>query len=781
MGKRKWIKCLTVLLAVFLYAGCTLPPVESEGGGAVQYGTVEESEYTANSIALRIGYDTELTTMQPLYMDTAIDRDIAGLTQETLFATDRSGMIVKQGIEGESVSYNGVAYTYQGLADVEIEQDQKNDMTIYHITLREDAKFADGETVDADDLIFTLYLLSDTSYDGPYTLYQAPIMGMTNYRLDAPADVTVEEEEIDQALEEMRGELADMITREIIKPVLEEEFAWCQSLYESSDYDMLTSQYDTPEALFLHFYGLSESYEEMEEGVDAAELAAGEYGGDYRRLGQICGKDTGLYEETARKIAAEYVIAEKIASGQNGKAPNISGIHRVNAHKVDIYTNGYDESCIYQLNVPVLPLHYYGEESLYDYSENQFGFTKGDLSGILAQNKLPMGAGAYRLISEQQGSLYLSANQEYYKGEPSISSLLFLPVKEEDKIPLISKGEIDVVQMGDSQENLELIQAQNSNGAITGDVIYTSLSNALGYGYIGMNSETVNIGGKADSKASIALRTGLAVIFAYYREEAVNAYFGGTTSVLNYPMSEDFIVSPKPSDQGYQTAYAKDVSGYSIYEEDMEEEDRKQAMEEAVLEYFKEAGYTVKGNRITKAPEGGSMSFTVVVAGESPGGTAFYELLTAAEAHLEQLGIELDIQDTGTQELLEKELAGDEYQIWCDVREEKIYPDLYSVYGSMDTLGEKKAEENRYHLSNRKLDELLIALKKESKLENARKMYYECLELILEQAVEVPVYQCRNYVLFSGQTVDTDTIADDMTGFYQWIEEIELLQLNGKE
>ncbi len=778
MGK-KWIAgCLAGILAVMCLWGCASSPDSRQtGDGAVQYNAAGENDYieTVSTTALRIGYDTAFVNQQPLYADTAVEQEIEALTQETLFAVDRSGAVVQKGITGEIIAYNGVDYAYRGLADVETELDEESNLTIYHITLRRDAKFADGEKVDADDLIFTLYLLSDTSYEGSYTFYQAPIVGMTNYRLDAPADVAVGEEEVAQALEDMNEELAARITREIILPVLKEEYAWCQSLYESPDYDMLTSQYDTAEELFYYFYGLSDSGETLDLSEDLPEQTAKEYGGDYRTLGRIYGNDGQLYEESARRIAEEYLIAEKIASGQSGKAPNISGIHRVNDYQVDIYTNGYDETSIYRFNVPVLPLHYYGDLSLYDYSRNQFGFTKGDLSGILSQNRLPMGAGAYQMTSIREDRLQLTANQEYYKGKPQIETIEYLWVEEEEKAALIAEGAIDVVQVQDSQENLNQVLEVNSNGAITGDMIYTSLSDMLGYGYIGINSQTVNVAGRGDSNASKALRTALGTMLAYYREEAVNQYFGGTVSVLDYPISEAFSQAPKSSDEEYQQAYSRDIYGQALYTEAMDEETCKEAMEKGVLDYLKEAGYSIRGGKAVKAPEGGSDSFEVLIAADDLTGAPFYSLLLSARAHLKNLGINLEIRNVKTESALSEALKSGAYQIWCGVRKERTYPDLYAAYGSGGNSGET---ENLYHTGNTALDKKLIELKGAWEPETVRKMYYECLELILEQAVEIPVYQCRSCVLFSGQCVNVDTIPEDVTGFYSWIQEIERLELN---
>ena len=40
-------------------------------------------------------------------------------------------------------------------------------------------------------------------------------------------------------------------------------------------------------------------------------------------------------------------------------------------------------------------MHYYGDESLYDYENNSFGFPKGDLSGVKEKTGKPLGAGPY--------------------------------------------------------------------------------------------------------------------------------------------------------------------------------------------------------------------------------------------------------------------------------------------------------------------------------------------------------------------------------------------------
>ena len=52
----------------------------------------------------------------------------------------------------------------------------------YDIKLREDLKFSDGEPVTIDDVIFSMYVFLDPTYDGSVTMYSTPIVGLEEYR-----------------------------------------------------------------------------------------------------------------------------------------------------------------------------------------------------------------------------------------------------------------------------------------------------------------------------------------------------------------------------------------------------------------------------------------------------------------------------------------------------------------------------------------------------------------------------------------------------------------------
>ena len=117
----------------------------------------------------------------PFFATTAYDMEVVDLTQALALAADRGGAIIYNGIEGETIDYNGTDYTYYGMGDVTVTQN--DDGTVdYTIKIRDDQKFSDGEPVTIDDYIFSFYVYADPTYDGSTTLYALPIEGMEEYR-----------------------------------------------------------------------------------------------------------------------------------------------------------------------------------------------------------------------------------------------------------------------------------------------------------------------------------------------------------------------------------------------------------------------------------------------------------------------------------------------------------------------------------------------------------------------------------------------------------------------
>ena len=294
---------------------------------------------------------------------------------------------------------------------------------------------------------------------------------------------------------------------------------------------------------------------------------------------------------------------------------NIAGIKKLNDFEIEVTLDGFDATAVYKLGLTVTPLHYYGDKDQYDYEDNKFGFPFKDLSSIEAKSKSPMGAGPFKFIEYTNKVVYFEANEHYYRGEPKIKNLQFKETANADQIPGIDNGTIDITNPTFSTENVEAIKAYNTdNGELSGSIITTSTVDNLGYGYVGMNADTVLVD-EPDSDASKNLRRALATVFAVYRDLTVNSYYGDRASVINYPISNTSWAAPQETDEGYEIAFSVDVDGNPIFTSEMSTDERYEAAKEAAIGFFKAAGYTFDdaSGKFTAAPGQASLEYTFII------------------------------------------------------------------------------------------------------------------------------------------------------------------------
>lgn len=775
--KKRVLVLLTVILGMF--SACNNHSNNQVENSTETTETIVEQtqspEFNEFAPVLRIGYNGAIDSLNPFFADTYDSTMITGLTQVNLLTTGRNGDIIYQAIDGETVTYKGTQYYYEGVADIDVDYDENKNQTTYTIVLRSDLQFSDGNTVNADDLIFTLYVLSDPTYDGPYMVYSMPIVGMKSYRSNAPANVIVTDEEIEAVLKNLPIEVQKTIREDIIRVQLTEELKWCSIIFEDDEYSLLTEQYESYLDLFVSFYALDEVA--IEEETQVLESVIFQYDIDYKTLGQMCYNDETFFATEVEKLVESWIIADKISQGLIGNAPNISGIQKVNDYEITITTEGYDATAIYQLDIPIMPLHYYGEETLYDYANNQFGFIKEDLSPVYKMNDLPMGAGAYQFVSLEDETISMISNPFYYKGNIQTEQLQFINMTEDEKIKAVALGNLDVARIVGSINHIEEIMKYNSNNSLTGDVLLTNMVDELAYGYIGMNAQNVSVGGKIDSKQSIYLRTALATVFSYYREQTVQAYFGTSASVINYPMSKALWASPKKSDSDYEVAFSNDVNGNVIYTDDMTEDEALDALKKAVLEYLQEAGYEIEDDVVVNAPDGAFLQYEVILAQEEGSVNPCAKLVKQAAETLYELGIELKIKYISTQAELLRVLKSNTQQIWCAESSITIYPDLYEHYYSTNCPGMGGTNENYFSIKDEDLDILILKARQDNNRNTRKILYKKSLDVIMDWAVEVPIYQGTDNIICNVQRIDVNTIAEDITSYYSWLREIEKISL----
>lgn len=774
---KKASQALALLLAGAMITGTVAGCGSGQGKGDVN--NTETPSSSANSSTstgetpLVVGYSPFSEKFSPFFADTQFDHDAADMTQIMLLTIDRTGAPVYNSIEGETIAYNGTDYTYKGISDIKVTQDEAANETTYNIKIRDDVKFSDGEPVNIDDVIFTMYALCDTDYDGSYSIYSVPIKGLENYRANSTAASDITDKEVNEVLEKMPEALTALIQENIVDPLLESEAVWAQDSWE--DYAE-AYEVGSAEELFALLYSKDEGYSADGKDMDTivADLKA-QYGSDYVTLGENYGAE---FTADAYEIAKTYLIDEKKAAGEGEEVPNITGIERVNDYEMNLITDGFDATTIYQLGFEVTPMHYYGDESLYDYENNSFGFTRGDLSIIREKTTKPMGAGPYKFIKYENKVIYYEANEDYYLGAPKTKYLQLKETQEADKISGVEQGTIDLTDPSGSKSAFEQISEFNPEGDLIGSKITTNLVDNLGYGYIGINAKTVSVGGVSDSDASKNLRKAFATIFSVYRDVSIDTYYGDAASVINYPISNTSWAAPQKSDSDYQVAYSVDVEGNPIYTDGMSADDKYAAAAEAALGYLEAAGYTVKDGKVTAAPSGAKLDYEIYIGADGKGDHPAFAVLTDAKAALGELGITLNINDPADPNEMWNALDAGTAEMWCAAWQATPDPDMYQVYHSTNVTGGTGTNSNRYMITDKDLDEQIMEARASADQSYRKALYKECLDIILDWGVEVPIYQRQNCVIMSTERINVETMTPDISSFYYWWYEIQNVEMN---
>ena len=293
-----------------------------------------------------------------------------------------------------------------------------------------------------------------------------------------------------------------------------------------------------------------------------------------------------------------------------------------------------------------------------------------------------------------------------------------------------------------------------------------------------MNADTVNVGGNPSSDESKALRKALATVLAVYRDVAYDSYYGEAASVIQYPISNTSWAAPQASDPGYKIAFSVDAQGNDLYTADMSAEDKYAAAVAGALTWFEAAGYTVEDGKVTAAPEGAKLSYEVIIPGDGQGDHPSYTVLTMAKEALEAIGIELIINDPADSNVLWDSLDAGTQELWCAAWGSTIDPDMYQVYHGNNIVGKGGTDSNHYHINDETLNELIMEARTSDDQAFRKATYKECLDIIVDWAVEIPAYQRQNCIVFSTQRINIDTLTPDITTFWGWMNDLELLEMN---
>ena len=705
----------------------------------------------------------------PFFYTTAYDHEVVALTQASLLASDRGGAIVEHGIEGETREYNGTDYTYYGLGDVEVVQNDDGSVD-YNLTMRDDVVFSDGVPATIDDVIFGIYVLADPTYDGSSTIYALPIEGMEEYRSGMQSRTELILEAGPDGYEENENYTEEQYTA-FWAAFDKAGVNFAQEILDYCIANGYNSDSDPVEAIAANW-----GYE-LEEGATVEDFWAKiveTYGYDL--------SDEGINLETAGTSISDFIWAEldetmaaELQAGvQTGEgAPNISGIKKTGDYTMTVHMTSYDATAIYEMAFTVAPLHYYGNEEMYDYDNNMFGFPKGDLSIVKSVPSQPLGCGAYTFDSYANGVVTLKANPSFALGAPATETILMQEALDSDYVPGIVTGTFDLAVPSINDETLKAIQDANDTGDLVGDTLTTYLIDYRGYGYLGINADLVNIDGDPASDASKALRKGFMTLFSVYRDTVINSYYGDRASVIQYPISNTSWAAPMPADEGYRVAYSVDVDGNPIYTDGMTEEERYAAAKEAAIGFFKAAGFTYDeaSGKFTDAEQ----TYEVMIPGSGQQDHPAYGVAVAASEVLAELGIKLQVNDVGTS-VWNDALEGNTAMMWAAAWQASVDPDMTQVYTGQNAHG-NGTNSNHYAIDDPELDAMIADARTSADTEYRKSVYKDCFDTVLDWGVELPLYQRKDCTVASTQRVVIDSLPKDMTPYWPWYAEIEKLAI----
>ena len=765
--KRTLALILSLVMCLGLLAGC---------------GDKKTDDQTKDDTTpLVVGYAPFNEKFSPFFSESEYDQDVWVMTSLGLLNSDRQGQIIMKGIEGETHAYNGTDYTYYGPADCEIVENADGTVD-YNFTMRDDIVFSDGEKVTIDDVIFSMYVLCDPTYDGNSTLYAVPIQGMAAYRsgmttlAKAIAAAGRDNADFTYWTEEQQTKFWDNFDKGLV-PFTQGIVDACVEAGAADEGDVAAA------GAAWGFSGEAKTVEDL-----ALEIG-NQYGWSFSAMEKEVGNSEKLVDLMDEDVYNDYPT---IGVKTGDSAANISGIKKTGDYSMTVTLDKVDATAIYQLGVTIAPMHYYGDPSLYDYDNDQFGFPKGDLSSVRAKTTSPMGAGPYKFVKFENGTVNFEANDSYYLGAPKIKYVNFLESQETDKLNGVVTGTIDIADPSFSADTVNAIQQQNSNGELNGDKITVNTVDNLGYGYLGMSAACVNVGGEPGSEASKDLRKAFATVFSVYRNVAIESYYGERASVINYPISNTSWAAPQPTDDGYKVAFSVDVNGNDIYTSDMTAEQRYDAALQAALGYFEAAGYTVEDGKLTAAPAGAKLEYEVQIPADGSGDHPSFMMISEASKALATIGMNLIVTDLSDSSGLWDGIDARQVDMWCAAWGATVDPDMYQIYysdiadhttdpgvGKNPYGGPAQGGSNKmYCIADADLDSMILTARESLDQSYRKTMYKACLDIVVDWAVEVPVYQRQNAIIFSTERVNMSTVTPDITTFYKWYAEIENIELN---
>ncbi|ONI38116.1 hypothetical protein AN639_11485 [Candidatus Epulonipiscium fishelsonii] len=350
-------------------------------------------------------------------------------------------------------------------------------------------------------------------------------------------------------------------------------------------------------------------------------------------------------------------------------------------------------------------------------------FVKGDLSKIKEKIDAPMGAGEFIFENFENNVVSLKANPYYYEGAPKLEKLKFQVTDLANLFEAVRTEQVDISEPNASPEMVANVEEAG---------LHYELVDNLGYGYIGINAERV---------ADLNVRKGL--MHLMNRKPAIESYYGDIATIIERPMSRVSWAYPDDAEEyyGYDVAKAK--------------------------EYFAAAGYADVDGKLMKDGEQLRIEVGIPAGGIMDHPSA--PILTQMKSDMEAMGAVLEIADTDGAVFFDV-LEQKGWDMWVAAWSSTVDPDMFQVYHST-------GPSNHYCIYDDELDKLIVDARLTNDVEIRTGLYQDALDIIMDEAVEMPVYQRKNMYIFNPNMISIDSLPKDMSPFYNFYNELENLEM----
>lgn len=336
-------------------------------------------------------------------------------------------------------------------------------------------------------------------------------------------------------------------------------------------------------------------------------------------------------------------------------------------------------------------------------------FTKGNAEAVVSVNMdRPMGSGPYIWGGFADNIVTCTANDDYFQGKPYVKTVKWQVYSDDDIYAAFVAGDIDIANPTLNKDKLQEY--------IDAEFAYDLIDNN-GYGYLGINANNVD---KLVRKGFMHLLN---------RAPSVEGYYGTMAQVIERPMTTTLAEYPQD---------AKEFYGYNPTK---------------ALDYFKQAGYEQKDGKLVK--NGKQLVLNVYIGGDGVGNHPGYAMLTQAANDLAGMGGELIINDVQFSVLQNAMNSGE--------------ADMFVLaWGTVTTCDQRTTYmtgggQNRYNVSNKELDKLLEQVVITMDLKERSAIVAKALDIVMDEAVEMPLYQRKNGYVYNPVTVNLSSLPETTT------------------